>query len=200
LARRLHGVAGLGLTVLLGSSSQLPGSRRRAGGVKLERPQPQGGKDERAWGRRAAADHGRRGRSVFVLVLRVESVPGLAGGVVSQAPIRRRQHAGGCPDHVSGDRAARSDDRARPVAGSCRESELARGLVTLPVWGCAAVAMLASGVTGPGAWPAASRCHARVSSLREIAMVAIFFPRFSRSSGRWRRIQGTAWRSAPPGS
>jgi hypothetical protein len=40
--------AGLGLTVLLGSSSQLPGSRRRAGGVKLERPQPRSGEDERA--------------------------------------------------------------------------------------------------------------------------------------------------------
>ena len=31
-----------------GSSSQLPGSRRRAGGVKLERPQPHSGEDERA--------------------------------------------------------------------------------------------------------------------------------------------------------
>jgi len=43
-----HGVAGLGLTVRMGSSSQLPGSRRRAGGVKLERPQPRSGEDERA--------------------------------------------------------------------------------------------------------------------------------------------------------
>ena len=42
------GVAGLSLTVLLGSSSQLPGSRRRAEGVKLERPQPRSGEDERA--------------------------------------------------------------------------------------------------------------------------------------------------------
>ena len=115
---------------------------------------------------------------MFVLVVRVVLFPGVAGGVVSQAPIRRRPGVrDGCHDHVSGDRAAQSDDRARPVAGSCRESELARGLVTLPVWGCAAVAMLASGVTGPDAWSAASRCHARVSSLREIAMVAIFFPR-----------------------
>jgi hypothetical protein len=37
--------------------------------------------------------------------------------------------------------------------------------------------VLPSGVAGPGAWAAASRCQARVSSLREIAMVAIFFPR-----------------------
>jgi hypothetical protein len=115
---------------------------------------------------------------VFVLVFEDRyAFPGLAGGVVSQAPIRRRRRAGGCHDHVSGDRAAQSDDRARPVAGSCRMSELARGLVTLPVWGCAAVAVLASGVAGSAAWAAARRCQARVSSLREIAMVAIFFPR-----------------------
>jgi hypothetical protein len=46
--RGFDGVAGLGLTVLVGSSSQLPGSRRRAGGVKLERPEPRSGEDERA--------------------------------------------------------------------------------------------------------------------------------------------------------
>jgi hypothetical protein len=51
-----------------GSSSQLPGSRRRAGGVKLERPQPRSGEDERAGRRRTADDHGQRGRGPFVLV------------------------------------------------------------------------------------------------------------------------------------
>jgi hypothetical protein len=45
--------------------------RRRAGGVKLERPQPRSGEDERAGRRPAAADHRKRGRSVFVLVLRI---------------------------------------------------------------------------------------------------------------------------------
>lgn len=41
--------------------------------------------------------------------------PGVAGGVVSQAPIRRRAGvAGGRHDHVSGDRAAQSEDRGRP--------------------------------------------------------------------------------------
>ena len=39
------------------------------------------------------------------------------------------------------------------------------------------MAVLASGAAGPGAGTVASRCQARVSSLREIAMVAIFFPR-----------------------
>jgi hypothetical protein len=39
------------------------------------------------------------------------------------------------------------------------------------------VAVLVSGLAGSGSWSAASRCQARVSSLREIAMVAIFFPR-----------------------
>ena len=43
-----------------GSSSWLPGLRRRAGGVKLERPQPRSGEDERAGCRRTADDHGQR--------------------------------------------------------------------------------------------------------------------------------------------
>ncbi len=73
-------------------------------------------------------------------------------------------------DHVFGDRAAQSDDRARPVAGSCRESELARGWVTLLVGGFAVLQAWA-------AWAPASRWQARVSSLRAIAMVVIFFPR-----------------------
>jgi hypothetical protein len=55
-------------------------------------------------------------------------------------------------------------------------SERARGLVTLPVCG-AVVAAGAALTAGVDAW-VASRCQARVSSLREIAMVAIFFPRF----------------------
>jgi hypothetical protein len=45
---------------------------------------------------------------------------------------------GGRHDHVFGDRVAQSEDRARPLAGSCRMSELTRGLVTLPVGGGAA--------------------------------------------------------------
>jgi hypothetical protein len=40
--------AGLGLTVFRDLSRGCPGSRRRAGGVKLERPQPRSGEDERA--------------------------------------------------------------------------------------------------------------------------------------------------------
>jgi hypothetical protein len=39
---------GLGLTVLLGLSSQLPGRATGQAGVKLERPQPRSGEDERA--------------------------------------------------------------------------------------------------------------------------------------------------------
>jgi hypothetical protein len=68
------------------------------------------------------------------------------------------------------------------VAGSCRMGERARGLVTLPVCGCAVAAQAApvGGAAGLGvlsAWAPASRWQARVSSLRAIAMVAIFFPR-----------------------
>ena len=108
--------------------------------------------------------------------------PGVAGGVVSQAPIRHLAGVlAGRHDHVSGDRAAQSDDRIRPVAGSCRKSELARGLVTLPVCGCVVAALAArpvAAVSGAcAAWAAASKWQARVSNLRAIAMVAIFFPR-----------------------
>jgi hypothetical protein len=91
--------------------------RRRAGGVQLERPEPRSGEDERAGRRRTASDHGKRGRVPFVLACAGGSCvfPGVAGGVVSQAPIRRRAgRYGGRHDHVSGDRAAQSDDRARP--------------------------------------------------------------------------------------
>jgi hypothetical protein len=56
-------------------------------------------------------------------------------------------------------------------AGSCRKSELTRGLATLRSHG------RRGGVLASAACSSASRCQARVSSLREIAMVAIFFPR-----------------------
>ena len=117
---------------------------------------------------------------MFVLVVRVVLFPGVAGGVVSQAPIRRRLRACGaaamtmCP----GTGLLSQKIERGAGAGSCRKSELTRGLVTLPVWGCAAMAVLASHAAGPGARSVvARRCQARVSSLREIAMVAIFFPR-----------------------
>ena len=140
-----------------GSFSQLPGSRRCAGGVQLERPQPRSGEDERAGRRRAAADHRERGRAPFPVWLYEGScaVPGCGwrSGLASTHPAPRSR-AGGRHDHVSGDRAAQSDDRARPVAGSCRCCELARGLVTLPA--CGGV-VLVHAAPGAGAAPAASR-------------------------------------------
>ncbi len=48
---------GWALTVLRDLSRSCPGLRRRAGGVKLERPQPRSGEDERVGRRRGAADH-----------------------------------------------------------------------------------------------------------------------------------------------
>ena len=56
-------------------------------------------------------------------------------------------------------------------AGSCRKSERARGLATLRLHGRRGGSFVLV------ACMSASRCQARVSSLREIAMVAIFFPR-----------------------
>jgi hypothetical protein len=82
---------------------------------------------------RVAADHGGR-RVLFVLACegRVSPVCGGRSGLTST-------HSAGPPgggrhDHVFGDRAAQSEDRARPLAGSCHIGELTRGLVTL--WGC----------------------------------------------------------------
>ena len=74
---------------------------------------------------------------MFVLVVRVVLFPGVAGGVVSQAPIRRRPRACGaaamtmCP----GTGLLSQMIERGAGAGSCRKSELIRGLVTLPVWG-----------------------------------------------------------------
>ena len=91
----LRGVAGLGLTVLrdllrsclvhvavLEGSSWSARSRAAARTNELE-----------AGERRRII--GERGRSVFVLVVRVVLFPGVAGGVVSQAPIRRRPRRAG---------------------------------------------------------------------------------------------------------
>src|SRR6266705_1966470 len=81
--------SGLGLTVFR-IFLAAAGSRRCVGGVKLERPQPRSGEDERAGRRRTAADHRERGRVPFVLVAGGRWCSWrVVGGVVSQAPIRR---------------------------------------------------------------------------------------------------------------
>ena len=59
---------------------------------------------------------------MFVLVVRVVLVPGVAGGVVSQAPIRRRLSAGGCHDHVSGTGLLSQMIERGAGAGSCRRA------------------------------------------------------------------------------
>ena len=126
------------MTIYLGSSSQLPGSCRRAGGVLLERPQPRSGEDERAGRRQAAAHHGERGRipSGLSITRGRAGVPGVRWAEWSHKhpfgvlPV----NAGGCHDHVSGDRAAQSCDRAGLVASSCRWSELPGVWRPFPVW------------------------------------------------------------------
>jgi hypothetical protein len=120
-----------------GSSSQLPGLRRRVGGGPVGAP--------------AAAQ--RRGRTSWTPTSGGGSSGGegflscwwwgrwcsrrVVGGVVSQAPIRRLvlQRAGR-HDHVSGDRAAQSDDRARPGGRLMPRGERTRGLATSLVCGC----------------------------------------------------------------
>jgi len=58
--------------------------------------------------------------------------PGVAGGMVSQAPIRGRAGvAGGRHDHVFGDRAPQSDDRVRP-GGRLMPLKRARPVLVTP--------------------------------------------------------------------
>ena len=81
------------------------------------------------------------------------------------APVR------GCHDHMSGTGLLSHVIERGAGAGSCRKSELTRGLATRPFHG------RRGGVLASAACISESRCQARVSSLRETAMVAIFFPR-----------------------
>jgi hypothetical protein len=106
-----------------------------------------------------------------------------SGEVVSHPPIRPPAGAGAMTMY-SGDRAAQSVLRARQGRRLRIIVELARGHAA-PLRGChrAAVGSVAGG--GAAACPAlASRCQARVSSLRATAVVAIFFPR--RVAMRWK--------------
>ena len=78
---------------------------------------------------------GRRGRVLRAGSLRVAwwSRCGWRSGLASTHPAFRRR-CGGRHDHVSGDRAAQSCDRARPDGRLMPRGGRARSLVTLPVW------------------------------------------------------------------
>ena len=174
----LRGVAGLGLTVLRGSSSQLPGSRRRAGGVKAGAPAAAQWRGRTSL-RPASGDGSWEAGKIGVRAGcegRVVPGRGWRSGLASTHPAPPTCGAAAmtmCP----GNRAAQSDDRARRWRRLMPKERAHPGLGDPPGLGCAAVAVLASGAAGPGAWASASRCQARVSSLREIAMVAILVPR-----------------------
>ena len=95
----------------------------------------------------------------------------VAGGVVSQAPIRRRAGVRAAA-MTMWDRAAQSDDRAR------RWRRLMPQERTCPGLGDPSRLHGRGGAfESAAACRSLSRCQARVSSLREIAIVAIFFPR-----------------------
>jgi len=61
----------------------------------LERPQPRSGQDERAWRRQAAEDPQEARKGSFAVGLSGSRwcSRSVAGGVISQAPIRRRRRA-----------------------------------------------------------------------------------------------------------
>jgi hypothetical protein len=164
-----------GLTVLLDPSSQLPGSSCRAAGGSGWSAR------SRAAARTNELDAGKRRKIIgggegFVCGLAYAGSRAgsrcVAGGVVSQAPIRRRASV----------RAAAMTMCPGPGCSVRRP-------------GAALAPAHAAGASAPGAWRpsrlhgrrggsfvlvacmSASRCQARVSSLRAIAMVAILVPR-----------------------
>ena len=119
--------------------------------------------------------------------------PGWRSGLASTHPAPR-ERAGGCHDHVSGDRAAQSDDRARRWRRLMPQERECPGLGDPPVVTAATVLPC----RWPACWPAGARRGSGAcgrsrwwrSSSRGV----------SRCLGRWRRTPGIAWRSAPPGS
>jgi hypothetical protein len=145
-------------------------------GVRLERPQPRSGEDERALRRQAAEDPQERGRGRHDVGLSGVAcvVPGAGwrSGLASTHPAPRRR-AGGCHDHVSGTGLLSQKIERGAGAGSCRRGERTRGFAALLSHG------RGGGVLALAASTSESRCQARVSSLRAIAMVAIFFPRLA---------------------
>jgi hypothetical protein len=145
-------------------------------------------------GRRREILEGEEGLPAVLAMRGRVRVPGVAGGVVSQAPIRRRVSARR-HDHVSGTGLLSQMIERGLAACSCRKSERARGLAAPPVFTTAAAAC----------W------HRRPASQKEGARhgsAACGRLRWWRSScpGAWRwrrrrrRIRGTAWRPARPGS
>ena len=119
----------------------------------------------------------------------------VAGGVISQAPIRRRPVAGGCHDHVSGTGLLSQMIERGAGAGSCRKGERARGLATLPSSRPPRRLGRAGGLHVGQQVPGAGQQLAGDRDGGDLLPAAL-------GDGRvgWRRTPGTAWRSAPPGS
>ena len=172
LARRLRAAVRAGLTILLDLPRSCPGLPAARPGGPAGAPVAAQRRGRTSWtpasgGRSSEARKG----SVAVGLSGIACVfPVLAGGVVSQAPIRRRQ-CGGCHDHVSGTGLlSHVIERGLP-AGSCR-------ITSAPgAWRPSRLHGRRSGAFVSVACISLSRCQARVSSLRATAMVAIFFPR-----------------------
>ena len=97
-------------------------------------------------------------------------VRGWRSGLASTHPAPR-QRAGGCHDHVSGTGLLSQMIERGAGAGSCRRAS------SPGAWRPSRLHGRRGGVPASAACISVSRCQARVSSLRAIAMVAIFFPR-----------------------
>ena len=123
-----------GLTVLLCPSSQLPGpAAARPGSSWSARSRAAARTNELDAGERREIIGGGEGFGCGWLVGVVCWFPvrGWRSGLASTHPAPR-QRAGGCHDHVSGTGLLSQKIERGAGAGSCRRSERARGLVTLP--------------------------------------------------------------------
>ncbi len=157
-----------------GSSSQVPGSSRRAARGQAGAP---AAAQRRGRTSLTPASGGRSSRARKGLV-----AVGLSG-VACWFPARGwrsgltsthsapRQYAGGCHDHMSGTGLLSHVIERGAGAGSCRRAS------SPGAWRPSRLHGRRGGVLASAACSSASRCQARVSSLRATAMVAIFFPR-----------------------
>jgi hypothetical protein len=162
-----------GLTVLLCPSSQLPGpAAARPGSSWSARSRAAARTNELDAGERRKILEGEEGAGCGWIVRGRVCVPGCGGrsGLTSTHPAPRLR-AGGCHDHVSGTGLLSHVIERGAGAGSCRRAS------SPGAWRPSRLHGRRGGVLASAACISESRCQARVSSLREIAMVAIFFPR-----------------------
>jgi hypothetical protein len=143
-------------------------------------------------GRSSRARKGRLGVGLSGVVC-CFPVRGRRSGLTSTHPAPR-QCAGGCHDHVSGTGLLSHVIERGATAGSCRRSELTRGLATLRLTAAAAAGRHRRVPSRTAGARRGSPACGRSRWWRSASLTVWRWPR------SWRRSPGTAWRSARLGS